>query len=59
MAMVLLIAGLLLSIAVDHWLPFAVSTILSVATLWATDTFLHNHIHELTEEDNEHGKTVN
>ena len=59
MAIILLIAGLLLSVALDHWLPFAVSTVLAAIVLWSTDAFLHDHIHELTEEDNEHGKTVN
>ena len=60
MPIVLLLVGLLMSLAVNSWIPFAVTVVLAAMMFWSMDAFLHDHMHELTEkEDDEHGETIN
>lgn len=60
MPIVLLLVGLMMSLAVNSWIPFAVTVVLAAMMFWSMDAFLHDHIHELTKkEEDDDVKTIN
>lgn len=60
MPIVLLLVGLMMSLAVNSWIPFAVTVVVVAMMFWSMDTFLHDHIHELTDnKEDEDVKTIN
>lgn len=60
MIVIVAIIGFLISAAMQTWEPFAISVIIALGLQWATTAFLHNHMHQLYEgEDDGHGvKTI-
>jgi hypothetical protein len=60
MAVLIVLAGLFVGAAVDHWIPFAIAVVIAAGLDYAKDAWLHDHMHKLYEgEEDEHGvKTI-
>lgn len=60
MAVVAVIIGLWIGVAIDSWIPFAISVVIAFGIKFTETAWLHDHMHKIYEgEEDEHGvKTI-
>lgn len=60
MALVIMAFGLFIGLLIDNWAPAAFGAFIAIGLIWAENKFLHQHMHQLYEgEEDEHGvKTI-
>ena len=59
MPIILVLIGILVAVLANDWRLFALSVVIAMTMMWSMDAVLHDHIHELTnEEGRDNGETI-